>query len=107
MENVLRTIVGIGKYFLFVFVVSLFILNPSQAVPFNGSLLAEVLEKDAKVDVVIRGTVTDERGEPIPGVTVSVSGTGIGTATDMDGRYSLTVPEGATLVFSFIGFETQ
>ncbi|HLU90120.1 MAG TPA: SusC/RagA family TonB-linked outer membrane protein, partial [Cyclobacteriaceae bacterium] len=107
MENVLRTIVGIGKYFLFVFVVSLFILNPSQAVPFNGSLLAEVLEKDAKVDVVIRGTVTDERGEPIPGVTVSMSGTGIGTATDMDGWYSLSVPEGATLVFSFIGFETQ
>src|SRR5690606_9216218 len=43
----------------------------------------------------------------IPGVTVSVQGTAIGTATDMDGRYSLTVPEGATLVFSFIGFNTH
>src|SRR5690606_6536282 len=44
-------------------------------------------------DVVIAGVVTDASGEPIPGVTVSVPGTGTGTATDMDGRYSLSVPE--------------
>lgn len=37
-------------------------------------------------NVDIRGTVTDEGGEPILGVTVSVSGTTIGTATDMDGK---------------------
>src|SRR5690606_27424870 len=58
-------------------------------------------------DVTISGTVTDANGEPMPGVTISVSGTTIGTATDLNGRYSLSVPEGATLVFSFIGFETQ
>ncbi|MEX2592033.1 MAG: TonB-dependent receptor, partial [Anditalea sp.] len=46
-------------------------------------------------------------GEPIPGVTVSVPGTAIGTATDLEGNYVLTVPDGATLVFSFIGFESQ
>src|SRR5690606_2420149 len=44
---------------------------------------------------------------PLPGVTVSVQGTAVGTATDLDGRYSISVPEGSTLVFSFIGFETQ
>src|SRR5690606_33405500 len=55
----------------------------------------------------VSGTVTDPNGEPIPGVTVSVPGTTIGTATDLDGRYSLTVQEGSTLVFSFIGFEPQ
>src|SRR5690606_38563212 len=59
------------------------------------------------VDVVISGTVTDENGEPIPGVTVSLPGTTVGTATDLGGRYSLTVPEGSTLFFSFIGFVTQ
>ncbi|MEX2592463.1 MAG: TonB-dependent receptor [Anditalea sp.] len=66
-----------------------------------------VIAEKPIVDVTISGTVTDEKGEAIPGVTVSVSGTGIGTATDLDGKYSLTVPEGATLVFSFIGFQTQ
>src|SRR5690554_3826396 len=58
-------------------------------------------------EVTITGTVTDQNGAPIPGVTVSVPGTTIGTATDLDGGYSLSVPEGSTLVFSFIGFETQ
>src|SRR5690554_1287973 len=60
-----------------------------------------------EIDVVIQGTVTDIYGEPIPGVTISVQGTSTGTATDIDGKYSLTVPDGAALVFSFIGYETQ
>lgn len=58
-------------------------------------------------DVTVTGTVTDSSGDPIPGVTVSVSGTTIGAATDLDGKYALTVPEGSTLAFSFIGFATQ
>ncbi len=64
-------------------------------------------EAPSLMDVVITGTVVDQNGDPIPGVTVSVPGEGIGTATDVDGRYSLTVPEGTTLFFSFVGFETQ
>ncbi|HSI75843.1 MAG TPA: SusC/RagA family TonB-linked outer membrane protein, partial [Lunatimonas sp.] len=70
--------------------------------------------KDSGVEVIadldpvsISGTVVDGNGEPIPGVTVSVPATSIGTVTDIDGKYSLTVPEGATLVFSFIGFESH
>lgn len=59
------------------------------------------------IDVTVSGTVTDVSGEPLPGVTVSLPGTNIGTATDLEGQYSLSVPEGSTLVFSFIGFETQ
>ena len=59
------------------------------------------------MDVTISGTVVDTNGVPIPGVTVSVPGTSIGTATDLDGKYSLSVPDGATLVFSFIGFVSQ
>src|SRR5690606_16865787 len=58
-------------------------------------------------DVTVKGRVTEENGTPIPGVTVSVPGTTVGTATDMDGEYSLSVPEGSTLVFSFIGFISQ
>ncbi|HLT06774.1 MAG TPA: SusC/RagA family TonB-linked outer membrane protein [Cyclobacteriaceae bacterium] len=60
-----------------------------------------------RFDITVKGVVTDSSGEPLPGVTVSIPGTGIGTATDLDGRYSLTVPEGSTLVFSFIGFQSQ
>jgi len=56
---------------------------------------------------VITGTVTDANGDPLPGVTVAVMGTTIGTATDLDGGYSLVVPDGSTLVFSFIGFQSQ
>ncbi|MEX2592861.1 MAG: TonB-dependent receptor [Anditalea sp.] len=66
-----------------------------------------VLIANQEVEVEITGTVVDETGEPIPGVTVSVPGTGIGTATDIEGKYTLSVPEGSTLVFSFIGFEAQ
>ena len=56
----------------------------------------------------ITGTVTDESGEPLPGVTVVVRGTTRGTVTDGDGEYSLqNVPSDATLVFSFVGMRTQ
>lgn len=56
----------------------------------------------------INGTVTDEKNEPLPGVTVVVKGTTQGTVTNADGDYSLTsIPEDATLVFSFVGMRTQ
>jgi TonB-linked SusC/RagA family outer membrane protein len=56
----------------------------------------------------IKGTVTDDKGVTLPGVSVSVKGTSIGAITDVNGNYSLTVPSnGKILVFSFIGMETQ
>jgi TonB-linked SusC/RagA family outer membrane protein len=60
--------------------------------------------------IVITGTVTSAvAGEgPIPGVTVQVKGTTIGTITDVNGKYTLTVPQNATtLVFSYIGMKKQ
>ncbi|GHB35302.1 SusC/RagA family TonB-linked outer membrane protein [Mongoliitalea lutea] len=58
---------------------------------------------------VVTGTVTSgEDGMPIPGASVVVKGTTIGTATDLDGQYSLNVPQGSNvLVFSFVGSATQ
>lgn len=56
----------------------------------------------------VSGVVLDEFGTPIPGASVLVKGTTIGTATDMEGRYSLTLPGSAqSLVFSFIGYAVQ
>ncbi len=57
----------------------------------------------------ITGTVISaEYGDPMPGISVIVKGTTIGTATDGDGRYTVNVPQNAnTLVFSFVGMRTQ
>jgi TonB-linked SusC/RagA family outer membrane protein len=53
----------------------------------------------------VTGTVLDEYGMGLPGVSILVKGTTTGTATDIDGKYSLSVPnDQATLVFSFIGY---
>src|SRR5690606_9236488 len=68
----------------------------------NGpSIEAAELLKNEEIDVTVTGTVVDQNGESLPGVTVSVQGTTVGTSTDINGNYSITVPEGATLVFSF------
>jgi TonB-linked SusC/RagA family outer membrane protein len=57
----------------------------------------------------ITGTVTDsEDGQPIPGVSIIVKGTTIGTITDANGKYSLATPQDATdLIYSFVGMETM
>ncbi|SFF67652.1 TonB-linked outer membrane protein, SusC/RagA family [Sunxiuqinia elliptica] len=62
-------------------------------------------ERDFPPDKVLKGKVTDEDAEPIPGATVIVAGTTIGTITDFDGGFSLKVPENAQkLAVSFVGF---
>ena len=58
----------------------------------------------------IQGTIHDESGEVLPGVTVLIKGTTLGTATDMNGKYQLTLPgnvQKPVLLFSFIGMKTQ
>lgn len=57
--------------------------------------------------IIITGTVRDTSGEPVPFVNISESGTSNGTASSVNGTYSITVDENATLVFSFIGYQTQ
>lgn len=65
-----------------------------------------VVEQVILEDVTIRGIVRDENGDPLPGATISVQGSTIGTVTDLDGSYSITVPDNAVLVFSYIGYES-
>ena len=55
----------------------------------------------------ISGTVTDENGESLPGVSVVIKGTTTGTVTDANGNYSLTAIGSDVLVFSFIGLKTK
>ena len=56
---------------------------------------------------IVKGKVTNSKGEPLVGVSITVKGTNIGTSTDGRGNYSITVPENGTLVFSYVGFITQ
>ncbi|WP_246222870.1 SusC/RagA family TonB-linked outer membrane protein [Draconibacterium halophilum] len=59
-------------------------------------------------NINLQGTVVDDSGSPLPGVTIVVKGTTQGTISDTDGNYSFSeVPDDATLVFSFIGMSTQ
>ena len=55
----------------------------------------------------ISGTVTDEMGEPLIGVSVVEKGTSKGGITDFDGKYVIEVSSGATISFSYIGYVTQ
>ncbi len=67
-----------------------------------------VLVGMAQAQSTATGTITDDTGIPLIGVNVIVKGTAIGTATDLDGNFSLKVPEGAReLEISYVGFETQ
>ena len=55
----------------------------------------------------ITGTVVDQTGTPVIGANVMVKGTTNGTITDMDGKFTLDVEKGATLVVSYIGYVDQ
>ncbi len=69
----------------------------------------KTIETDHSVaDIPIRGLVTDSNGETLPGVSIKVKGTTIGTTTDLQGRYTINVPDNnSILVFTYIGYTTQ
>ncbi|MEX0361172.1 MAG: carboxypeptidase-like regulatory domain-containing protein, partial [Allomuricauda sp.] len=54
----------------------------------------------------VSGSVNDDQGTPLPGVNVIVQGTTNGTQTDFDGLYTISVSEGETLTFSYVGMAT-
>ncbi|OOQ57751.1 SusC/RagA family TonB-linked outer membrane protein [Mucilaginibacter pedocola] len=61
-------------------------------------------------DATVTGRVLDDKNQPLPGVNVSIVGTTVGTVTDANGRYKLTIPDAyanRSLSFSFIGFVSQ
>lgn len=55
---------------------------------------------------VVKGTITDVSGLPIPGVNVVIKGTTTGVSTDIDGKYSLSASPGESLIISFLGYKT-
>ena len=70
-------------------------------------LVASVLGGIAVQAAIVKGTVTDEGGEPLIGATVMVAGTNNGTATDFDGVFSIDVEQGKILKISYVGYLSQ
>ena len=60
-----------------------------------------------KKELYVKGKVTDENAEPIIGATVSVKGSTTGTITDINGQYSIKVPYGSTLRYSYVGYREE
>lgn len=73
-------------------------------------LLGTVFSMAAQKTEQVFGTVTDNSGEPMIGVTILLKGTSVGTSTDVDGNFIIKVPtpvDGKYLVFSYVGYETK
>ena len=103
-----------GRYVLPVCLTAGMLALQATGIPASAQLLAVHRQAlttptigGAVQDVTVSGRVTQANGEGLPGVTVLVKGTSIGTSTGVDGSFSLSVPENSTLVFSSVGFTRQ
>lgn len=100
VDNVLRQVLS-GSDLTYEFDGNLIIVRPASQ--FQAQVSQQVEE------IKLTGKVVDENNELLPGVAVMIKGTTLGTATDADGKFELTLPSGKdiVLVFSFVGMETQ
>lgn len=64
--------------------------------------------KISNIDNIIKGSVTDEAGEKLPGVSITIKGSTLGTTSNTNGEYSIAIPnDKSVLVFSFVGYKAQ
>ena len=70
-------------------------------------VMGSVALTEQQASQYIKGTVLDENNEPVVGANVIIKGTSNGTVTDVNGKFSLNVREGQTIVVSFIGYVSQ
>ncbi|RYC70118.1 TonB-dependent receptor [Spirosoma sordidisoli] len=83
------------------------VIQPSETGS-SASSAPDQSRTEATADITVTGTVTDEKGEVLPGVSVVIKGTSKGSTTNIQGKFSMAVPTGsATLVFSFVGYLSQ
>lgn len=78
-------------------------LNKLHIICFLSMLLSLSLQAQ---ELVVKGTVNDETGMPIPGASILLKGTTTGVASDFDGNFELKTPSNATLIFSYLGYKT-
>jgi hypothetical protein len=74
----------------------------------GGAAVAPVRSEKRPADISVRGSVRDDKGEGLPGVSIVVKGSQRGTTSDADGTYKIQVPSAsAVLIFSFVGYMPQ
>ncbi len=99
-----RLILHLSLVLVFGFVLTVSAESNPQAKKANSLSNTTVAQQQK----LITGTVTDEQGNPLPGVNVVAKNTSVGTITDLDGNFELSVPENTeAVVFSFVGMRTQ
>ena len=91
------------------FAMCMLISSLLAAAPAGASTATQTTSPLAQQEGVVKvsGQVLDENGIPVGGAYVSVVGTANGTTTDAEGKWTLNVPKGSTLEFSFLGFVTE
>lgn len=87
-------------------------IKPSETINIRGNITIENNSVNQKKEpsttlITITGNITDNSGIPLPGANIIIKGTSNGTQTDFDGNYSISAKKGSTIVYSYIGFETQ
>lgn len=75
----------------------------------NRVIIRQAIQQTTPKELVLNGTVKDTKGAPLPGVTVTLKGTTLGVATDMEGKWVLRLParKDVVLLFSFVGMKTK
>jgi TonB-linked SusC/RagA family outer membrane protein len=73
----------------------------------NDLVVLNFQGENMPADIQVRGKVTDAKGNPVRGASVSIKGSTVGTAADENGNFAIEAPESATIVISAIGFATQ
>ena len=58
-------------------------------------------------EITVKGRVTDENGSPLAGASVRVKGSNLGVSANSNGEFSITVPDDAVLIFSYVGYDEK
>ncbi|MEQ8472628.1 MAG: TonB-dependent receptor [Marinoscillum sp.] len=91
------------KYLLLI-LLGLLVLTPATYA--EGADMIDKESMSEQDNITVKGQIVDESGDPLPGATVQQKGANNGTISDIDGNFSLSVPSDATIVLSFIGFQS-
>ena len=81
--------------------------RPAKTTPSVSAPISAVIEPKIIVAPPVSGRITDDKGEPLIGVSVVIKGTTKGAVTDVDGKFQLDAKEGDVLVLSFVGFKKK